>query len=203
MGLASLSTKLPRAREEMQQVRQLVSFRIGGEEFGVDILMVQEIIRLTTITPIPNASTAILGMINLRGRIIPIVDLRWYLQLSQGGPGTTDRKTRILIVELGGHVTGFVVDSVSEVMKVPVGEIEPAPNLVTSSISSAYINGVIKLPGRLIILLDFKQILRPREKQELEDLGAQAALMELEAPGREVDIRMNSVNKDKNMRVKE
>ncbi|MEN6441612.1 MAG: chemotaxis protein CheW [Syntrophobacter sp.] len=203
MGLASLSAKLPRAREELQQVRQLVSFRIGGEEFGVDILMVQEIIRLTTITPIPNASTAILGMINLRGRIIPIVDLRWYLQLNKAEPSATDRKTRILIVELGGHVTGFVVDSVSEVMKVPVGEIEPAPNLVTSSVSSAYINGVIKLPGRLIILLDFTQILRPREKRELEDLGAQAALMELEAPNREVDTRLNTTNKDKNLRVKE
>ncbi len=195
MGFTSLSTKLPRAREEMQQVRQLVSFRIGGDEFGVDILMVQEIIRLTTITPIPNSSRAILGMINLRGRIIPIVDLRWYLHMGGGDTVESDRKTRILIIELGGHVTGFVVDSVSEVMKVPIGEIEAAPNLVVSSISSSYINGVIKLPGRLIILLDFQQILRPQERRELDEIGAQAALLELDGSDNAMDIRLGFPNK--------
>jgi purine-binding chemotaxis protein CheW len=171
MGLTALSTQLPRVREESQKVVQLVSFRIGNEEFGCDILMVQEIIRPTAITPIPNASRAILGMINLRGRIIPIVDLRTQLHISDGELDVNDRRKRILIIEMGGHVTGFVVDSVSEVMKVPVGEIEPAPNLVTSNISAAYISGVIKLLNRLIILLDFQQILRPQEKQELEAIG--------------------------------
>lgn len=184
MGLTSLSTQLPRVREESQKVTQLVSFRIGNEEFGVDILMVQEIIRITAITPIPNASHAILGMINLRGRIIPIVDLRSQLHISDGELNVNDRRKRILIIEMGGHVTGFVVDSVSEVMKVPVGEIEPAPNLVTSSISAAYISGVIKLPNRLIIMLDFKQILKPQEKRELETIGAQAALIETETSAR-------------------
>lgn len=176
MGLSSLSTQLPRAREETQQVKQLVSFRIAKEEFGVDILMVQEIIRLPAITPIPNASQWILGMINLRGRIIPIVDLRCQLRMSGTESDENDRKRRILIIEMGGHVTGFVVDSVSEVMKIPVDEIEPAPNLVTSSISAAYISGVIKLPSRLIILLDFKQILRLKDKKELEMLSSQPAL---------------------------
>jgi purine-binding chemotaxis protein CheW len=179
MGLTSLSSQLPRVREE-QKVTQLVSFRIGSEEFGVDILMVQEIIRITAITPIPNASHAILGMINLRGRIIPIVDLRSQLHISEGQQLEHDRRKRILIIEMGGHVTGFVVDSVSEVMKVPAGEIEPAPNLVTSSISAAYISGVIKLPNRLIIMLDFKQILRPQEKREIETIGTQGALLEAE-----------------------
>ena len=192
MGLTSLSAKLTRVREEVEPVKQLVSFRIGNEEFGVDILMVQEIIRLTTITPIPNASRAILGMINLRGNIIPIVDLRWYLRLNEGGDaGTQDRKARILIIELGSHVTGFVVDAVSEVIKVPVGNIEPTPDLVTSSVSSAYIQGVIKMAGRLIILLDFTQILRPREKRELEHFGAQTALIGFDAPNRDTDIGIN------------
>lgn len=178
MESATLTTHLPRTREESQQVQQLVSFRIGSEEFGVDILMVQEIIRLTTITPIPNASQSILGMINLRGRIIPVVDLRWLLRINGNEPaaGGNDRKTRILIIELGGYVTGFIVDSVSEVMKIPASEIEPPPSLVASSINSAYISGVIKLPQRLIILLDFHQILKPGQAKELERLGTQAAL---------------------------
>jgi purine-binding chemotaxis protein CheW len=192
MGLTSLSARLPRVREEVEQVKQLVSFRIGDEEFGVDILMVQEIIRLTTITPIPNASRAILGMINLRGNIIPIVDLRWYLRLNEGSdPDKRDRKARILIIELGNHVTGFVVDAVSEVIKVPVGNIEPTPDLVSSSVSSAYIQGVIKMAGRLIILLDFTQILRAQEKRELEHFESQTALIEFDASNRDTDIRLN------------
>ncbi len=180
MQLNTLSTFAPRIREESQQMLQLVSFRIGREEFGVDILMVQEIIRLTAITPIPNGSQAILGMINLRGRIIPVVDLKWILRIGESDEQAGRRKERILIIEMDGHVTGFVVDSVSEVMKVPVSEIEPTPSLVSSSISSAYISGVVKLPQRLIILLDFKQILKPAEKRELENIGIQAALIEYE-----------------------
>jgi len=202
MELASISAHLPRTREESQQVQQLVSFRIGSEEFGVDILMVQEIIRLTTITPIPNASRSILGMINLRGRIIPVVDLRWLLRIEGTEPSESRRKTRILIIELGGYVTGFVVDSVSEVMKVPVAEIEPAPTLVASSISSAYISGVIKLARRLIILLDFNHILKPQESKELESIGMQAALTEYGNAYDDTDIHPDFQNKD-SKRIKE
>ncbi|MGC9967169.1 MAG: chemotaxis protein CheW [Syntrophobacteraceae bacterium] len=202
MELASISAHLPRTREESQQVQQLVSFRIGSEEFGVDILMVQEIIRLTTITPIPNASRSILGMINLRGRIIPVVDLRWLLRIEGTEPSESRRKTRILIIELGGYVTGFVVDSVSEVMKVPVAEIEPAPSLVASSISSAYISGVIKLARRLIILLDFNHILKPQESKELESIGMQAALTEYGNAYDDTDIHPDFQNKD-SKRIKE
>lgn len=198
MGLTSLSSQVPRIREESQQVMQLVSFRIGNEEFGVDILMVQEIIRLTTITPIPNAPRATLGMINLRGRIIPIIDLRKHLRIAGKGPSQNDRRTRILIVEMGGHLTGFIVDSVSEVMKVPLSDIEPAPNLVTSNISAAYISGIIKQANRLITLLDFKQILKPQEKKELERIGMQAALPEAENSDTEANIFHIHDNEDAN-----
>ena len=196
MRLTSLSAQRALVRDESQQIRQLVSFRIGNEEFGVDVLMVQEIIRPTTITPIPTASVAILGMINLRGRIIPIVDLRKHLHIAGGESGEGDRRKRILIIEMGGHVTGFVVDSVSEVMKVVAADIEPAPNLVTSSVSASYINGVIKLPNRLIILLDFLQILKPQEKREIENVGMHAALMEPEGSADGSNIRTNPINKD-------
>ncbi len=171
MALPSLVSHVPRsAQEESEQVRQLVSFRIGNEEFGVDILMVQEIIRLPTITPIPNAPGFILGMINLRGKILPVIDLRQRLSIRGDGSNGYDRKTRILIVEVHPHIIGFIVDSVSEVMKVPVGQIEPAPHLVTSTINAEYINGVIKMTNRLIMLLDFQKLLSIKEGKELRDM---------------------------------
>ncbi|MCU0588227.1 MAG: chemotaxis protein CheW [Syntrophobacteraceae bacterium] len=171
MGLPALISRAPRALdEEPRQIRQLVSFRIGDEEFGVDILMVQEIIRLPSITPIPNAPGFILGMINLRGRIIPVIDLRQRLRIRGTTRGENDRRSRILIVEMLTHITGFIVDSVSEVMKVADEEIEPTPHLVASSINADYIRGVIKMPSRLIMLLDFSRILNPREGSEMESL---------------------------------
>lgn len=174
MGLPALMARTPRALDdEPRQTRQLVSFRIGEEEFGVDILMVQEIIRLPNITPIPNAPSFILGMINLRGKIIPVIDLRQRLRIHGGSRRESDRRSRILIVEMFTHVTGFIVDSVSEVMKVADAEIEPTPHLVASSINAEYIQGVIKLPNRLIMLLDFSRILNPQEGRDMERLDLQ------------------------------
>jgi purine-binding chemotaxis protein CheW len=186
MGLPALMARAPRALDdEPRQTRQLVSFRIGEEEFGVDILMVQEIIRLPNITPIPNAPSFILGMINLRGKIIPVIDLRQRLRINGGARSENDRRSRILIVEMFTHVTGFIVDSVSEVMKVADAEIEPTPHLVASSINAEYIQGVIKLPNRLIMLLDFSRILNPQEGRDMERLDLQNATLDRDvgAPG--------------------
>jgi purine-binding chemotaxis protein CheW len=198
MALPSLVSRVPRAkREEAEQVKQLVSFRIGEEEFGVDILMVQEIIRLPTITPIPNAPRFILGMINLRGKIIPVIDLRQRLKIRGNRPAATDRKTRILIVEIYNHVTGFIVDSVSEVMKVPISEIEPTPHLVVSSIDAEYIRGVIKLANRLIILLDFRQILKSQEEKELQAIEFDPGDMEFEGEESDIEITSDATYSDK------
>ena len=196
MGLTSILSRSPRSiQEESKNVSQFVSFRIGEEEFGVDILMVQEIIRVPPITPIPNADRSILGMINLRGRIIPVIDLRQRLSIRSRNGNETNKKTRILIVEMNKHVTGFIVDSVSEVMKVPVAEIEPTPHLVTSSIDSQYARGVIKLPNRLIMLLDFHQLLSPREERELKRIGSNALSAASREQAGEVDISFNiSIN---------
>lgn len=169
MEMPSFVSRVSRAeREDSEQFKQLVSFRIGQEEFGVDILVVQEIIRLPTITPLPNSQRFILGMINLRGKIIPVIDLRRRLKIRGGKSSVSDRKARVLIVEMQSSVTGFIVDSVSEVMRIPANEIEPTPHLVVSNIDSEYIKGVIKLPNRLVILLDFQQILKPREVKEIQ-----------------------------------
>ncbi len=162
--------------EESVQIKQLVSFVLGKEEFGVDILMVQEIIRLATITPIPNAPSFIEGVINLRGKIVPIIDLRKRLKIERTSPENA-KHTRILVIEIDGNVTGFVVDSVSEVLKIPTNQIEPPPEIIISSIDSEYIEGVIKLDQKLLVLLDFRKILRVDERNKLrqvhKDLNSQ------------------------------
>jgi purine-binding chemotaxis protein CheW len=157
------------APQKVEPMSELVGFRIGPEDFGADILMVQEIIRLPEVTPLPNAPAFILGVINLRGRILPVVDLRQRLKIPGKQPEIDRRKTRILIVEVDGHLTGFIVDAALGILKVPTSEIEPTPDLLASSIDAEFIRGVIKLPGRLVILLDFQRILKPQEKKELSE----------------------------------
>lgn len=152
-------------QEESGEI-QLVSFFVGDEEFGADILMVEEIIQMRPITRVPNAPHFVEGVINLRGRVIPIIDLRKRLNV-----GITEhtRKTRIIVVNVEGKITGFIVDTVSQVLRIPKHTIEPAPSIV-AGIDSAYITGVSKLDDRLLILLDFRKILTIREKKELAEV---------------------------------
>jgi purine-binding chemotaxis protein CheW len=146
------------------KILQLVTFRLDNEEFGVDILKVQEINKMVDITRIPNAPPFVEGVINLRGKIIPIVDLRKRL----GFDGRSfDKSTRIIVVELDGTVLGFIVDSVSEVLRISAGIVEPPPPLV-SGIESEYIEGVGKLDNRLLILLELKKVFTLTDKRELE-----------------------------------
>ncbi|HOJ42752.1 MAG TPA: chemotaxis protein CheW [Syntrophorhabdaceae bacterium] len=147
-------------------IRQLVTFKIEDDEFGVDILKVQEINRMMSITRIPNAPDFVEGVINLRGKIIPIVDLRKKL----GFPGKEyDKSTRIIVVELEGIVLGFIVDSVSEVLRIPSSTIEPPPSIIRG-IESEFIEGVGKLEDRLLILLELKKIFTGSEQKSLEGL---------------------------------
>ncbi|HOP85406.1 MAG TPA: chemotaxis protein CheW [Syntrophorhabdaceae bacterium] len=148
-------------------IRQLVTFKIEEDEFGVDILKVQEINRMMNITRIPNAPDFVEGVINLRGKIIPIVDLRKKL----GFPGKEyDKSTRIIVVELEGIVLGFIVDSVSEVLRIPNSTIEPPPSII-KGIESEFIEGVGKLEDRLLILLELKKVFTIQEHRSLEDLN--------------------------------
>lgn len=133
---------------------QLVTFSVGSEEFGVDILKVQEIIRIMEITKVPKAPPFVEGVINLRGLVIPILDLRRRFGMPEKG-GDTD--TRIIVVDIQGITVGFVVDSVSEVLRIPVSTVEPAPPVV-AGLDSDYISGVGKLQDRLLILLDLNKL---------------------------------------------
>ena len=140
---------------------QLVSFVIESEEFGIDILKVQEIIRPVAITRVPNAPTFVEGVINLRGRIVPVVDLRKRFGLPARAQ---DQHTRIIVVELIDRVVGFMMDAVKEVIRVDKSVIEPAPELAIG-IDTEYIKGVAKLDDRLLILLELEEVLTADEKK--------------------------------------
>jgi purine-binding chemotaxis protein CheW len=145
------------------EVLQLVSFTIGQEEFGVDILRVQEINRMVEVTRVPNSPEFISGVINLRGKVIPIVDLRKRFGFEQK---EKDKNTRIIVVELNGSILGFIVDAVKEVLRIPKSVTEPPPAVV-AGIGSEYITAVGKLEDRLLILLDINKILLDQEVHQL------------------------------------
>jgi purine-binding chemotaxis protein CheW len=146
---------------------QLVTFNISEEEFGVDILKVQEIIRTMDITKVPRAPVFVEGVINLRGKVIPILDLRRRFGM-QARPH--DKQTRIIVIELGSMIVGFVVDGVSEVLRISASTVEPPPAVV-SGLESEYISGVGKLEDRLLILLDLDKLLTTSEKDALEGVA--------------------------------
>ncbi len=149
-------------------ILQLVTFHVGDEEFGVDILAVREINRMMAITRVPHAPEFVEGVVNLRGQVIPVVDLRTRFQLDVVAH---DKSTRIVVVELSEKVVGFLVDSVSEVLRIPRDLIEPPPPIV-GSVDSEYIQAVVKLDDRLLILLDLQKLLSGGEARELEGFDA-------------------------------
>ena len=146
------------------ELLQLVTFSTGDEEFGVDILRVQEIIRTMAITKVPKAPEFVEGVINLRGKVIPIIDLRRRFGLQSKAH---DKHTRIIVIEINTMIVGFVVDSVSEVLRIPTSTVEPPPPVV-AGLESEYISGVGKLEDRLLILLDLDRLL---SRADIEALG--------------------------------
>ena len=150
-------------KKQDAELMQLVTFSIGEEEFGVDILKVQEIIRMMEITRVPRAPEFVEGVINLRGKVIPIIDLRRRFGLEAR---SHDKNTRIIVIEINGMIVGFVVDSVSEVLRIPASTVEPPPSIM-SGIESEYISGVGKLEDRLLIMLDLDKLLSHEEQETL------------------------------------
>jgi len=153
-------------QKESQELLQLVSFNLGSEEFGIDILKVQEIIRLINITKVPNSPEFIEGVINLRGRVIPVIALRIKLGMEKI---EYSNSTRIIVVEINNNTVGFVVDGVSEVLRIPANITEAPPSMV-AGVDSEYITAVGKLEDRLLILLDLEKILAINEHEMLENI---------------------------------
>jgi purine-binding chemotaxis protein CheW len=163
---------LPAVREEVRQVSneiiQMVSFELGGEVYGVDVLMVREIIRMPTITKMPNSPDYVDGIINLRGSVVPIISLRRRFGLCES---ERDNNSRILVMEIGNGMTGFIVDSVSEVIRIRSSEIQPPPPLVLSGgFSQEFIAGVFNHADRLLVIMDIGRMFSEDEFESFSDL---------------------------------
>jgi len=136
------------------QMLQLVTFKLGNEEYATEILKVQEINRMVEITAVPDSPAYVEGVINLRGKVIPVIDLRKKF----GIPAKeADAHSRIMVVDVGNTV-GLVVDSVSEVLRISTDTVEPPPAM-TGTGSEEYIRGIGKLEDRLVILLDLDKLI--------------------------------------------
>lgn len=151
---------------------QVVSFKLGSEEYGVDIAQVQEINRMVAITHVPRAPQFMEGVINLRGQLIPIIDLRTRFGMPRA---EHTKNTRIVVTEIGAKRVGMVVDSVSEVLRIPVEQIEDAPEMISGGVDTEYIRGVGKIEDRLIIMLDLARIISGAERRELENADMEVA----------------------------
>ncbi|WP_420266520.1 chemotaxis protein CheW [Candidatus Magnetominusculus dajiuhuensis] len=136
-------------------VLQLVTFTLGTEEYAIDILRVQEINRMTDITIVPNAPPFVEGVVNLRGKVIPVVSLRKKFEIEDRA---SDESSRVMIVDLQGVTIGLIVDAVSEVLRVSSDIVESTPPM-SSNIDTEFIYGIAKLNDRLIILLDIDKML--------------------------------------------
>jgi len=142
------------------EVLQFVTFTLGNEEYAVDILNVQEINRITEITMVPNAPSYVEGVINLRGKVIPVINLRRKFNFEDK---PTDDTSRIIIMEIQGITNGLIVDSVSEVLRIPSSSVEQAPPM-SAEAHSQFIKGIAKLENRLIILIDLDNLLGEKAK---------------------------------------
>lgn len=150
---------------------QMVVFQLTEQTYGINIDAVFEIIRMEAITRVPRTPHFVEGVINLRGKIIPVIDLckRFNLPLAE-----RTSSSRIIIVDVGGNTIGMIVDGVSEVLRVPLDSIEPPPPMI-HGIESAYLRGIAILEGRLVILLNLEKILYEHEQSELQRFGIETA----------------------------
>ncbi len=151
---------------------QLVVFELSGEEFGVDIMQASEIMPVSKITRVPQAPECVKGLINLRGKIIVVIDLNRRLGFS---PRESDSLSRIIIVKVGDTTIGMLVNSVSGVLKLPLSSIESTPDMIKSKINSEYLTGVGKVGRRLLILLNLAKVLGEAEVDELSQLSSSAS----------------------------
>jgi len=154
-----------KAVNPQDEVLQWVTFKLEGEAYGINVMQVQEVLRVSEITPVPGAPSYIIGIINLRGNVVTVLDTRMRFGLPMH---ETDDASRVVIVESNGNVLGILVDSVAEVVYLRSSEIESAPN-VGNDESSKYIQGVYSNDGNLLILVDVNKMLSNNEWQEVAD----------------------------------
>ena len=147
---------------------QLVSFMLADEEYGVEVLKVREIIRMPTITKMPNVPQHVEGIINLRGKVIPIISMRRRFGLVEN---QNSSQTRIIIMDVVGSLTGFIVDAVSEVIRIHSSEIQPPPSMVLSGgIGQEFITGVFNHAERLLIIMDIDRMFSEDERESFSEM---------------------------------
>lgn len=151
------------AETDNDPVIQWVTFRLDGEIYGINVMQVQEVLRVTEIAPVPGAPDYVMGIINLRGNVVTVIETRKRFGLSQG---EIDDSSRVVIIESDDTVVGILVDSVAEVVDLKRSEIESSPN-VGNDESSKYIEGVATHNGNLLILVDINKFLSDEEWMEL------------------------------------
>jgi len=147
---------------------QLVVFQLASEHYGVDIAAVEGIIKLQAITKMPHTPEFVEGVTNLRGVVVPVVDLRRRFGLPTQ---EASRDTRIMVVFMGLSKIGMIVDAVSQVLRIPEEAVEPPPPMVTT-VNSAFITGIAKLEHQLVILLDLAKVLNTAEKESILGVAA-------------------------------
>jgi len=161
-------SNLPAVRKDAgsasHELIQLVSFHLDNEEYGVEVLKVREIIRMVNITHMPNTPAYVEGIINLRGKVIPIISMRKRFGLADI---EHSNHARVIIMDIGGELLGFTVDAVSEVIRVSAAEVQPAPSVASGGIGQEYIAGVINHGERLLVLLNLDLMFSNDEKELL------------------------------------
>ncbi len=159
-----MNTPQENSMETKNDILQLATFGLGEEEYAIEISTVQEINRMTEITKVPNSPPYIEGVMNLRGKIIPAVNLRKKFGLSEKN---FDRHTRIMVVDIMDTMVGLIVDAVSEVLRISAETLEAAPAM-TTGVNSKYIKGIGKINDRLIILLDLDNLFTEEKTANLK-----------------------------------
>jgi purine-binding chemotaxis protein CheW len=160
---------------------QIVTFLIGTEEFGLDVFSVQEVLRYEPVTPIPKAPAFVEGIIEMRGTLVPVIDLRRRLEVDHA---TIDAQTRIVVIYFEGERLGLVVDAVTAVLRIPESAVSDPPRYF-HGIAAEYIRGIAKLEERLVVLLQIERILTSEERIALQEAELTAAADPAQASDRE------------------
>jgi purine-binding chemotaxis protein CheW len=165
--------------------RQLVVFKVGTEEFAVDIMLTKEVVLMREITPVPETEAYVEGVMNLRGSLVPVLDFRKRLRAFRT---TADTDHRIIISNLDGRIAGLIVDGASEVIRVSEDMIEPVPHLI-AEMGAGYVEGVVKVNDRFITLIDLRKALTGEIVGELDEvIRVLSAQREPFTPGQAVQL---------------
>lgn len=154
-------------KDVLEEIIQLVGFNLGSEYYGVEITKIREIIRMVSLTRVPRTPAYIEGVINLRGSVLPVVNLRTKVRMPKK---EYDKSSRIIVVDLSGVMVGFIVDSVQEVIRIPKSATQPPPDIITG-VDGKYFTAVASLNNQLLIILDIEKVLANEEKKEAKKVA--------------------------------